>query len=140
MKKEYPTPDVRLARLRIQKHVGVTGERAFAFRDVAVQPRVLMRLADVGLLNYLEKESREFGTPVYRLPEGAIRAQEQKFKKELTQIRTWSRATRRYTFNPADVQIHYRVLENMVNNGLLGRTGRQYTVFWRSLSKQWVLR
>jgi hypothetical protein len=137
MKKQYPTPDPRLARLRIRRFVKATGERSFSPQDVGVQPLALKRLEDAGLLECLEKEGGESNTPVYHLPEGATAAQESRFKKELIKIREWSRATGQYVFAAMNIGIHGSVLEKMVSAGLLGKTGLRYTVFWRSLSEQW---
>jgi hypothetical protein len=140
MKKEYPTPDPRLARHRIRNYVKATGERSFTFTDVCVQPLTLRRLEDAGLIEYLEKESAESITPVYHLPECATARQESRFRRELVKIRAWSRATGQYTFAPVNIGIHGNVLEKMANSGLLVKTGLRYTVFWRSLSKQWRTR
>jgi hypothetical protein len=137
MKKQYPTPDPRLARLRIRKFVETTGERSFTFRDVEVQPLTLKRLEDAGLLECLEKEGGESNTPVYHLPEGAAAEQESRFKKELIKIREWSRATGQYVFAAMNIGIHGSVLEKMVDNGLLGKSGQRYKIYWRSLSEQW---
>ena len=140
MKKQHPTPDTRLARLRIRNYVKATGERSFTFRDVGVQPLALRRLEDAGLIKHLEKESAKSNTPVFHLPEGATAAQESRFKKELTKIREWSRATGQYSFAPLNIAIHGSVLEKMVNSGLLGKSGQRYKIYWRSLSKRWRTR
>ena len=142
MQRPQPTPDPRLARLRIKKFVRATGIRLFTARAVAVQHLTLDRLTDAGLIERTGENS-ESNMPVYHLPEGATIAQESRFHAELSKIREWSRATGQYTFAPKNIMIHQYVLESMVQGGLIGKSGKaggRYTVFWRSLSKQWTRR
>ncbi|MEA1865086.1 MAG: hypothetical protein U9N46_07820 [Euryarchaeota archaeon] len=139
MKRQQPTPDPRLARHRIVEFVKTTGIRLFSARAVSVQPLTLERLVGAGLIESMGKDS-ESNILVYHLPEDATIVQESRFHEELAKIREWSRATRKYTFAPNNVRIYQYVLESMVSGGLLGKSGRQYTVFWRSLSKQWTRR
>jgi len=136
----HQTPDPKLAHFRIYNFVKSTRKRSFTSKYVAAQPFTLNRLEHAGLLKSLGKECVESDITTYHLPEGAITTQETYFRKELAQIREWSRTTHRHTFRPSNVQIHDRTLEKMVSHSILSKTGNQYTIFWRSLNKQWTER
>lgn len=127
----------RLARNRVRDYVNETENRCFTADDVAVDVLALKRLEHAGLLESSGERHSESRKIYFFLPEGAVEDQEMHFVPQLAKIRAWCSANRKYVFRGRDVGIRENILNVMVSGGLLEKTGKRYTIFWRSLAGRW---